>query len=383
MCREWKDSSTREEAEVRYNNIIQFWKTYGAAKSLIAAESMCQYLAWWRERAGHWGEWMRADMSIEESAGCPTTNLTEAVHSSWWRSAGNGKKNKTDLASATMHDSVRAIMQQIRYQMFLEGKLIGNGPSKDDLILRAAKRSGCMVKVAKAINLVTHGTENHGKGLGSASDSRPMTSNLVSDYDGNSHRPDQIAFTQSGRVRKRPHYTNTIEGSDVTLPISLDFIPPTSEYPPPSPPSSSPDGGRAMFSEEVTDVIYSMNESFIPSGSDGLQHADNNPDLFTPLPTSNSCPIEFESLEILTDDGNHPYMDDGDRNLKQTPGIVSETISDKAPILSPTAPFATCSSSILFPIQGSQVVLETPSGVPISWWHISRTKSKTAVKCLA
>jgi hypothetical protein len=138
-----------------------------------------------------------------------------------------------------------------------------------------------------------------------------------------------------------------------------------------------------MFSEEVTDVIYSMNESFIPSGSDGLQHADNNPDLFTPLPTSNSCPIEFESLEILTDDGNHPYMDDGDRNLKQTPGIVSETISDKAPILSPTAPFATCSSSILFPIQGSQVVLETPSGVPISWWHISRTKSKTAVKCLA
>jgi hypothetical protein len=92
----------------------------------------------------------------------------------------------------------------------------------------------------------------------------------VSDYDGNSHRPDQIAFTQSGRVRKRPHYTNTIEGSDVTLPISLDFIPSTSKYPPPSPPSSSPDGGRTIFSEEVTDVIYSMNESFIPSRSIGF-----------------------------------------------------------------------------------------------------------------
>jgi hypothetical protein len=99
-----------------------------------------------------------------------------------------------------------------------------------------------------------------------------------------------------------------------------------------------------------------------------------DPDLFIPLQTSNSCPIELESLEILTDAGNHPYMDDGDRNLKQTPGIVSETISDEAPILSPTAPFATCSSSIPFPIQGSQVVLETPGGVPISRWHISQTK---------
>jgi hypothetical protein len=27
-----------------------------------------------------------------------------------------------------MYDSVRAIMQQARYQMFIEGKLIGNGP---------------------------------------------------------------------------------------------------------------------------------------------------------------------------------------------------------------------------------------------------------------
>lgn len=132
-------------------------------------------------------------------------------------------------------------MQQSRYQLYLKVISIGTRLSYTELLLsytelllKNAHRSGCLKKVQKAINICSEGTDFHGKGVGSESDTRPITTNSQEAYDENSHRPDQVAYIQPGRVRNRPptsSATVTVEYLESNIPLrhfqcSVQFPPP-------------------------------------------------------------------------------------------------------------------------------------------------------------
>src|SRR5579875_60245 len=76
-------------------------------------------------------------MSEEEFAEMPSCNLAESVHNKWLQASGN---KGGDLYMATIDDYIRAFLQVVAYYQFLRGGSGGNGPSKDELKLRAAQR---------------------------------------------------------------------------------------------------------------------------------------------------------------------------------------------------------------------------------------------------
>jgi hypothetical protein len=298
---------------------------------------------------------MRADMSIEEFAACPNTNLAETVHSSWWQSAGNGRKKKTNLVSASIHDIVQALMQQSRYQMFLKGIGIGTGPSYEDLMLRATNRSGDIKK------------NYHGKGIGAENDSRPKTTNKSAyvQWEFSSSRP--TAFTVLGLVRNRPPSSSQIHLPVLATPDPSSFISYSVQYPPPPPPSTRLEGVRAMFS-----TIVALNEPF------------NDTD-------ANSSPvIEFDNVSPSTSTHSEGLGDEvliSSMNCGAefcSPGQDPEHLSNSMELpdisISNGATFPTRGNfefprtgyvNSPFPIQAGQVVLETQNGVPLSQWHIA------------
>ena len=66
--------------------------------------------------------------------------------------APNVEKRANNLFDATCDDSIRAWMQMTNYRAYLRGHASGSGPSKGELKLRAARRSGCPKKIAEALN---------------------------------------------------------------------------------------------------------------------------------------------------------------------------------------------------------------------------------------
>jgi len=75
----------------------------------------------------------------------PSCNLSETVHNKWLQMFGNRGNN---LFDATCDDSIRAWMQMTNFRAYLRGHTCGSGPSKDELKLRAARRSGDPKKLA-------------------------------------------------------------------------------------------------------------------------------------------------------------------------------------------------------------------------------------------
>jgi hypothetical protein len=87
-------------------------------------------------------------LTDEELAEMPSCNLAETVHNRWLQQSGN---RGNDLYDATVDDFVRAFMQCTSYYQFLKGQKSGTGPSKQELRLRHAQRSGNPEKVIAAM----------------------------------------------------------------------------------------------------------------------------------------------------------------------------------------------------------------------------------------
>ena len=79
----------------------------------------------------------------------PLCNLSETVHNKWLQMSG---KRGNNLYDATYDDSIRAWMQMTNYRAYLKGYASGSRPSKGELRLRAARRSGDPKKIAEALN---------------------------------------------------------------------------------------------------------------------------------------------------------------------------------------------------------------------------------------
>ena len=78
----------------------------------------------------------------------PSCNLAETIHNRWLQQSGN---RGNDLYDATVDDYIRAFMQCTNYNSFLNGGRSGTGPSKQELRLCPAQRSGRPEKVVEVM----------------------------------------------------------------------------------------------------------------------------------------------------------------------------------------------------------------------------------------
>ena len=79
----------------------------------------------------------------------PFCNLSETVYNKWLQMSG---KQANNLFDATCNDSIHAWMQMTNYRAYFRGHASSSGPSKGELKLRAGRRSGCLKKIAEALN---------------------------------------------------------------------------------------------------------------------------------------------------------------------------------------------------------------------------------------
>jgi hypothetical protein len=135
-------------------------------------------------------------LSLEEMADMPSCNLSETAHNKWLQQSGN---HVNDLFDATCDDKIRAAIQMINYVAYLKGKASGTGLSKQELKLRAAKRSGDPKKIEEALSqlpevemVTTRIPHMEGEEI-FGSTKRKL--DLPPSDDGNSHRHDKVNFS--------------------------------------------------------------------------------------------------------------------------------------------------------------------------------------------
>ena len=144
----------------------------------------------------------------------PSCNLSETVHNKWLQMSG---KRGNNLFDATCDDSIRAWMQMTNYRAYLKGYASGSGPSKGELRLRAARRSGDPKKIAEALNTLP-GAEGvgtrvpHLEGEEIFGSTKRKLDVPIGDA-GDSHRPDKINFSQP-RVRTRSNTSASQSSGD-------------------------------------------------------------------------------------------------------------------------------------------------------------------------
>ena len=133
----------------------------------------------------------------------PSCNLSETVHNKWLQMFG---KRGNNLFDATCDDSIRAWMQMTNYPAYLKGYASGSRPSKGELRLRAARRSGDPKKIVEVLNTLL-GAEGvgtripHLKGEETFGSTKRKLDVPIGDT-GGSHRPNKINFSQP-RMRTR------------------------------------------------------------------------------------------------------------------------------------------------------------------------------------
>jgi hypothetical protein len=142
-------------------------------------------------------------------ANMPSCKLSEIAHNKWLQQPGN---RGNDLFIATCDDKIRAVMQMTNYRAYLKGKASGAGPSKQELKLRVARRSGDPKKIEEALSQLL-GVEvattwiPHLEGEEIFGSMRRKL-DLPPGDDGDSHRPDKINFSQP-RVQTRSKTAHT------------------------------------------------------------------------------------------------------------------------------------------------------------------------------
>jgi hypothetical protein len=126
----------------------------------------------------------------------PSYNLSETVHNKWLQQSGN---RGNDLFAATCNDKIQAVMQMTNYRAYLKGKSSGIGLLKQELMLRAARRSGDSKKIAEALSQLP-GVEvastlvPHLEGEEIFGSTKRKLDLLPGDND-DSHRPDKANFS--------------------------------------------------------------------------------------------------------------------------------------------------------------------------------------------
>jgi hypothetical protein len=148
-------------------------------------------------------------LNLEEMADMPSCNLSETAHNKWLQQSCN---RGNDLFVATCDDKIRAVMQMTNYRAYLKGKASGTSPSKQELKLRAARHSGDPKKIKEALSQLL-GMEvattriPHLEGEEIFGSTNWKLDLLLGD-DGDSHRPDNVNFSQP-RMQTRSKTAHT------------------------------------------------------------------------------------------------------------------------------------------------------------------------------
>lgn len=156
----------------------------------------------------------------------PSCNLSETIHNKWLQQSGNRGDN---IYVATVDDYVRAFMQCTNYSAYLRGENPGKGPSKAELRLRRAQKSGNPKRLADATEhffdvqeLLSREPHLEGEEV-FGSTKRKLHQPIGSEFD--SHRPDKMNFSQP-RVSTRSTRPRTDTGPEPVLaPASPPLIP--------------------------------------------------------------------------------------------------------------------------------------------------------------
>lgn len=78
----------------------------------------------------------------------PSCNLSETIHAAWSKQSGKVSDN---IYEVSVEDFARGFIQCTRYNAFLKGRASGTGPTKEELRLRAATRTGNLKYIYKAM----------------------------------------------------------------------------------------------------------------------------------------------------------------------------------------------------------------------------------------
>ena len=137
------------------------------------------------------------NLTDEEKDEMPSCNLSETVHNIWLQMSGN---RGISLYTATVDDYVRGFMQCTNYSAYLRGENPGKGPSKAELRLRRAQKSGIPKRIADATEhfdvapqMLSRQPHREGEEV-FGSTKRKLDQPIGSEYD--SHRPDKVNFSQ-------------------------------------------------------------------------------------------------------------------------------------------------------------------------------------------
>jgi hypothetical protein len=196
------------------------------------------WLAFWKKCSHHFAWYCidELDLSLEEEAFIPTTNLSESAQSSMWVTQGNGSKVKIDLVQAVMQDMTRSILQQQFCLAFSKDKVQGEGILKKDMELRSAANAEDPACYGKAVAAVVHGTPLHSRKRGlegnidrSFNMRRKLDDSSMSPTEGTSHWPDKDVRTVWPSISMQPPRSPRQPSSSYNNPPSR---PPTRGPPP-------------------------------------------------------------------------------------------------------------------------------------------------------
>jgi hypothetical protein len=148
-------------------------------------------------------------LSLEEMADMSSCNLSETAYNKWLQQSGN---RSNDLFAATYDDKIQAIMQMTNYRAYLKDKASGTCSSKQELKLKAARRSGDPKKSVEELSQlpeveVATTQIPHLEGKEIFGNTKRKLDLLPGD-DGDSHRPNKVNFSQP-RVQTRSKTTHT------------------------------------------------------------------------------------------------------------------------------------------------------------------------------
>ena len=158
-------------------------------------------------------------------ADMPSCNLSETAYNKWLQQSNN---RGNDLFAATCDDKIRVVMQMTNYKTYFKGKAFGTGLSKQELRLKAARRSSDPKKIEEALSQLP-GVEvattriPHLEG-GEIFGSMKRKLDLPPGDDGDSHRLDKVNFSQP-RVETRSRATHTEFARASTAGANKDKLP--------------------------------------------------------------------------------------------------------------------------------------------------------------
>jgi hypothetical protein len=134
-------------------------------------------------------------LSLEEMADMPSCNLSETTHNKWLQQSGN---RGNDFFAATCDDKIRAVIQMTNYRAYLKGQASGTGLSKQELKLRATRRSGDPMKIEETLSqfprVEVATTRIPHLECKEIFGSTKRKLNLPLGDDGDSHRPNKVNF---------------------------------------------------------------------------------------------------------------------------------------------------------------------------------------------